>query len=168
MNARRRLRGRPAPGPGRRRGLATRRGGADRGSASLELVLLVPVVIVLLLLVVAFGRIAHGRQLVQSAAAAAARSASLAATPADAATRAQRSAGAALADAGVSCAVMSARVDTAQFRAGGQVQVTVSCTADLSGLAVAGVPGRLTLTESAGSPLETYRQYGGTAAGTAP
>ena len=139
----------------------------DRGSSSVELVLLVPVVIVLLLLVVAFGRVAHGRQLVQSAAAAAARSASLAATPVDAATRAQRSAAAALTDAGVSCASMTAQVDTTQFRPGGQVQVTVSCTADLSGLALAGVPGRLTLTESAGSPLETYRQYGGTA-GTTP
>jgi Flp pilus assembly protein TadG len=124
-----------------------------------EWALLVPVVIVLLLLVVAFGRVAHARQLVQSAAAAAARSASLAATPTDAAARAQRSAGAALTDAGVSCAAMTAQVDTAQFRAGGQVRVTVSCTADLSGLALAGVPGRLTLTESAGSPLETYRQF---------
>ena len=144
-------------------------GDPDGGSASLEFALLVPVVVVLLLLVVAFGRIAHGRQLVEAAAAAAARSASLAATPADAAARAQRSAGAALVDAGVSCTAVTADVDTSEFRAGGQVTVTVSCTADLSGLAMAGVPGRLTLTGRAGSPLETYRQYGGSiGAGTTP
>ena len=96
-------------------------------------------------------------------------SASLAGTPADAAARAQRSAGAALVDAGVSCTEVTADVDTSGFRAGGQVTVTVSCTADLSGLAMAGVPGRLTLTGRAGSPLETYRQYGGSiGAGTTP
>lgn len=142
---------------------------ADRGSMSLELVVLAPVVIVLLLLVVAFGRVAHSRQLVESAAAAAARSASLASSPSEAAARAHRAAAASLADAGVSCRTMSAVVDSSGFRAGGEVTVAVSCTADLSDLALSGVPGQHTLTGQARSPLETYRPYGDVVeSGTAP
>ena len=128
--------------------------------------LLTPIVVALLLLVVACGRIAHGRQLVDQAAAAAARSASLAGTAAGAAGRAGQAAAASLSDAGVSCTAMSAAVDTAGFHAGGQVTVTVSCTADLSGLALAGVPGQVTLTGWAG---HRWRRTGSTAPrGTAP
>ncbi|ACV79103.1 TadE/TadG family type IV pilus assembly protein [Nakamurella multipartita] len=146
------------------------RGGApphrDRGSASLELCVLASLLVALVLLVVAFGRIGHGRQLVQAAAGSAARSASLAASPAGAADRAQAAATASLADAGLSCGSVETVVDTAAFRAGGQVTVTVSCTADLSSLAIPGLPGDITLTRAATAPLETYRQY--TVTGTEP
>lgn len=131
----------------------------DRGSSSMELAVLAPIVIALVLLVVAFGRVAHGRQLVESVAWSAARSSSLAVSPAAAADRAQESAQSALADAGLSCASLTATVDTSTFRAGGHVTVTVACTADLSTLAIPGVPGSITLTETASAPLETYRQF---------
>jgi Flp pilus assembly protein TadG len=129
----------------------------DRGSNSLSLVILAPVVIVLLLLVVAFGRYAYSRQLVEQASAAAARAASLAATSGQAQQRAQSAAAASLSDAGVSCRGTSVQVD-ADFRPGGTVTVTVSCTADLTDLALAGVPGSTTVTSSSSSIVESYRQ----------
>ena len=130
-----------------------------------------PIVIALLLLVVAFGRYSHGRQLVEQAAAAAARAASLQPTAALAGDRARRAAAASLSDAGVSCASMDSTVDAADFRAGGTVTVTVTCRADLSGLALAGVPGQAVLTSTGRAPLENYRQFSagsGRADGQAP
>ena len=131
----------------------------DRGSSTAELVILTPIVILMLLLVVALGRYAHGRQLVEQAASAAARAASLSATAAQADGRAQQAASASLADAGVSCTSMSITVDDSVFRAGGTVGVSVTCTADLSGLALAGLPGSATMTATGRAPLETYRQF---------
>ena len=100
-----------------------------------------PIIVVLLLLVVGLGRYAHGKQLVEQAAAAAARAASLSGTAGQARDRALEAAGRSLGDAGVSCVSMSAAVDTGSFRAGGSVTVTLECTADLSGLALSGLPG---------------------------
>src|SRR6478672_1561174 len=146
-----------------------RTGDADRGSSTAELVIVTPIVIVLLLLVVAFGRYAHGRQLVEQAAAAAARAASLAPTAAAADGRARQAAAGSLAGGGVSCGSMTTAVDATDFRAGGTVVVTVTCTADLSGLALAGVPGQVTLTATGRAPLETFRTFADPGpAGSAP
>lgn len=141
--------------PGRNR----RTGDADRGSSTAELVVITPVVIAVLLLVVALGRYAHGRQLVDQAAAAAARAASLSTSAPGAQTRGGQAAAASLRDAGVSCSSMSTTVDAADFRPGGTVRVTLTCTADLSGLALAGVPGSVTMTATGRAPLETHRQF---------
>ena len=124
-----------------------------------ELVVLAPIVIVLLLLVVGLGRYAHGKQLVEHAAAAAARAASLTSTAAQANTQAQRAAAGSLAGAGVSCSGMTTVVDTGSFRPGGVVTVTVTCTADLSGLALSGLPGAVTMSATGRAPLETLRQF---------
>ena len=112
----------------------------DRGSSTAELVIVTPIIIIMLLLVVAFGRYAYGKQLIEQAASAAARAASLS-------------------DAGVSCTSMTITVDDSNFRAGGTVGVTLNCTADLSGLALAGLPGSVTMTATGRAPLETYRQF---------
>ena len=130
---------------------------ADRGSNALSLVIVAPVIVVLLLLVVAFGRFAYSRQLVEQASAAAARAASLASSAGQAQQRAQSAAAASLGDAGVSCTGTSVDVD-ADFRPGGTVTVTLSCTADLTDLAMAGVPGSTTVTSTSSSIVETYRQ----------
>ena len=113
----------------------------------------------MLLLVVAFGRYAYGKQLIEQAASAAARAASLSATTAQADGRAHQAASASLSDAGVSCTSMTITVDDSNFRAGGTVGVTLNCTADLSGLALAGLPGSVTVTATGRAPLETYRQF---------
>ena len=131
----------------------------DRGSMTTELVVLAPIVILLLLLIVGLGRFAHGKQLVEQAAAAAARAASLTNTPTQAQTRARQVAVGSLADAGVSCTAVSADVDVASFRPGGFVTVMITCTADLSDLAMSGLPGAATLTSTGRAPLETHRQF---------
>ena len=141
------------------------RGEPDRGAfAALELTILVPFVIVMLLLVVAFGRVSRGRQLVDQAAEAAARAGSLSLNPGAAIVAAQQAAEQTLTGGGLSCSSMQLTLDTSQFYAGGQVVADLTCTADLTGLAISGVPGAVTLRSSSTSPLETYRQLnpGGT------
>ena len=130
----------------------------DRGSSAAELVIVTPIIIIMLLLVVAFGRYAYGKQLVEQAASAAARAASLSATATQAETRAHQAAAVSLSDAGVSCTSMGITVDSGDFRAGGTVGVTLTCTADLSGLALAGLPGSATMTGTGRAPLEQFRQ----------
>jgi Flp pilus assembly protein TadG len=143
-----------------RRWLRRRCGRGDAGFGSLEVVILTPVFIAMLL-VVGFGRLTHGRQLVEQAASAAARAASLGSTPTQATTDAQREARDILTQAGVSCHTFTADVDTSDFRAGGQVRVTVACVTSLADLGLVGFPGAKTLEARATSPLEQFRQFGG-------
>jgi Flp pilus assembly protein TadG len=139
---------------------------ADAGFASLELVILTPVLLLMLLLVVGFGRLTHGRDLVQQAASAAARAATLDSNPIQAGTDAKQAAHDVLDQAGVSCSTFTVIPDTSDFGPGGQVSVTVTCTTSLSDLGLVGFPGHKTLTASATSPLEQFRQYGGGGGGT--
>jgi Flp pilus assembly protein TadG len=133
----------------------------DRGAfAALELVIVTPFVIVMLLLVVGFGRVNRGRQLADQAAQAAARAASLTSTPADARRAGNRAAARTLSDSGLSCRTMDVAIDMSQFRAGGQVTAAIACTSALSDLALAGLPGSVTLRATATAPLETYRPLG--------
>ena len=131
----------------------------DDGFSTLELIVITPFLLAFVLLVVGFGRVTHGRQLVQQAAAAAARAASLANTPGQATTDATQEASDTLAQAGISCQKMHPSVDTSHFYAGGQVSVTITCVTSLSDLTVVGLPGHKTLTASATAPLELYRQF---------
>jgi len=136
-----------------------RAAGCDRGAfAALELVILVPFVIVMMLLVVGFGRVSRGRQLVDQAAQAAARAASLSLRPGAASMAAQDAATQTLSDGGLSCAAMTVDLDVSQFYAGGQVVARVTCHSDLSSLVLAGLPGAVRLTAESTSVLETYRQ----------
>lgn len=142
--------------------LAARRPGRtserrDEGLVALELAILFPIIIVMLLLVVGFGRVTHGRQLVDQAAAAAARAASLTNAPGQARTDALQAARDTLAQAGMSCRQLDVNVDTGAFYAGGEVSVSVRCTADLSGMALAGLPGSVTLNSQVRAPLGSYR-----------
>lgn len=131
----------------------------DRGAfAALELVILVPFIIVMLLLVVGFGRVERGRQLVDQAALAASRAASLTLNPVAAQAAATQAARQTLSAGGLSCSSMNVSVDTSAFYAGGQVTAHLTCHADLSGLALAGVPGAVSLKADSTSVLEQYRQ----------
>jgi len=141
---------------------AARRPRGDRGTSAIELVIVTPVVIVMLLTVVALGRYSYGKLDIEQASAAAARAASLASSPAQGSAAAQRAARDSLDGSGVSCTNLATSVDTGSFRPGEIVSVTLSCTADLSSLALAGVPGSVTVQRTSTAPLETYRQFGGT------
>ncbi len=147
--------------PGRiRRFLTTGRPVGDRGSSIIELVIVTPIVIVLLFTMVALGRYSQNNILVEQASAAAARAASLTSSPGQAQRAAQGAADATLSGAGLACAAMTVSVDTSVFRPGGQVSVTVTCTSDLSSLALTGVPGSATLHSTSAAPLEAFRAFG--------
>lgn len=130
---------------------------AQRGSVTVELVLLTPLLILVLLFVVALGRLAGARLQVNTAAGQAARAASLARNPTTAAQTAQTTAAATLTGAHVSCAQLSVSVDNAKFAAGGWVAVTVSCSVRLGDLTGLRLPATETVTARSVAPLDRYR-----------
>lgn len=140
-------------------------GGAERGSAVLELVVLAPVLLLFVFLVVFAGRWALAQQAVQAAAAEAARAASIARSAGEAGAAASGAAGASLANQDLRCGSTSVTVDTGAFGAivgtPGQVSATVTCVVDMSDLAAPGIPGSRTLTSTSSSPLDTYRGRNG-------
>lgn len=139
---------------GRRPGRARKR---ERGSASVELALLTPVLILFLLLYLGFGRISHAKQLVNDAAAQAARAATLTyLNPGQAQSAAQSTAAQSLAAGRLSCASNTVTVDTGNDRPGGSITVRVECQADLSQAVAAGLPGAVTISASATSPIDVY------------
>src|SRR3954468_20752445 len=101
---------------------------SDRGSASMELVLITPVVLVLLLFVVAGGRLVLARERVDAAARDAARAGTIARSAPTAQADARRAADDRLAEAGVTCRTLDLNVDVTDFRPGGTVATTISCT----------------------------------------
>lgn len=129
----------------------------ESGDAAVELVLIAPVLLVVLLFVVGLGRMAHARQQVNAAAADAARAASLERNLALSDGAARRTARADLGQAGVSCAQLQVAADLSDYRPGGKVQVTVTCTALLHDVAIAGLPGSRTFRSTATVPIETWR-----------
>jgi Flp pilus assembly protein TadG len=129
----------------------------DRGSASVELVLVTPVLLVLLLLVVALGRLADARAQVDGAARDAARAASIARGPDSARSQAEAAAGARLVEGGVTCRGLDVEVDLGRFRAGGTVSATVTCDVDFGDLTLLGVPGSRAVAATSAEVVDVYR-----------
>lgn len=125
---------------------------------TVELILIV-VPVALMCLAFGAGRVAHGHQLADQAAAAASRDAALASSPDQATAQARRSATDSLAGAGTSCRQPRISVDVTQFQAGGQVTVSIECTVDLTGLDPAGLPTTVGVTSTSTTPLELYRVF---------
>lgn len=123
---------------------------------------MLPLLLLFVLLIVAGSRLYSGDQQINSAAASAARAASLQSDPERATTIAREQARAALASAGLACSHTDVMVDTGGFTAPpGQsavVTVDISCTVSWSDLAVPGLPGSKDLTASAVSPLDIHRE----------
>ena len=136
---------------------ARRRRRDERGTAAVELVLLAPALVVILLFVVGLARMAHASQQVESVAADAARAASLERNTGSAGSVAQQAARSSLDKAGLSCAPMSVNAHVGSYQPGGSVRVTVSCTAQLRDVAMAGFPGTRQFTATSVVPIETYR-----------
>jgi Flp pilus assembly protein TadG len=143
-----------------RRAPSTRRlAGPDDGSAAVETVILVPILLLVLLVAITVGRLESARLHVDAAAGSAARSASLARSPSGAQTAARAEAARALASAGMSCPHPQVAVDTAAFRPGGVVKVTVTCRADLGDLAGMGfVPIDTAISRTSVSQVDRYRE----------
>lgn len=141
--------------PPRRRSL--RPASRDGGSAAVELTLLTPLLIMLILLIVTAGRLVQARLEITTAAAEAARAASLARDPATATANAAATAGSALAGQHLTCTGLAITTDTSRFQPGGYVSVHVSCTTSLAGLTLLHLPGAETLAGQASAPVDTYR-----------
>lgn len=129
----------------------------ESGQAAVEFVLMVPVFVLLVLLVVGLGRVASARGEVHGAARDAARAASIQRQPGPAAAAARKAAARDLSGRGVTCTNRTVDVNTADFRPGGHVAVTVACTVNLSETTMVGLPGQTTLTARSASPVEQYK-----------
>ncbi len=144
----------------------------DRGSASLELAILVPVMLLLIGFMVLVGRVAVANNTVTSIAGNAAREASLARNASAASAAASGSARAALAAQDLQCVGGGqVSVDLSGFAAaaagipGQSVVVTVSCLVNLSDLAIPGVPGSRTVSDQGVSPIDVNRGVANTGVG---
>lgn len=134
----------------------------DRGSMSVEMTTLVfPVTVVMVVFLLGAWQLSLARLDVHTAAAAAARAASLQPSPALADTAARETAAAVLADAGRACTDLDVDVDVSAFGHGGHIEVTVTChvaTGDLTGLQA---PGSAPTSASARAPIDTFIQLEG-------
>lgn len=136
----------------------------ERGSNAAEIVIIAPVVAMLILVLVAAGRTALADNATQSAAFAAARAASLSRDITTATTNAQDAAQHAMLHAGISCSTLTVNVDVSGLNTPigttGDVSATVNCDVNLSDISLPGVPGSRTMTSSATSPVDAYRERG--------
>lgn len=134
----------------------------DRGSATIEMVLLAPAFVMLLMMLVMGGRLALAHQSVQSAASEAARAASLE-RGADSEGRGRAAAKTFLSEEGLECSAVDVTVYTEdktsepgvpdQF-----VDATVACDVPLSDLALPGIGGSRSVSATASSPIDTFRE----------
>ncbi len=135
--------------------------GRDRGSTTIELAILAPAVLTFFVVAIIAGRFAIALQAADSAAFDAARNASLSRTESAAVSRAQTAATRSFNAQGIRCRSLKVTVNARGFQVPvGQpatVRVTVACVAELSDVALPGMPGTTTLRSSFVSPLDTYR-----------
>ena len=129
------------------------------GAVSTEMAVLTPLLIGLMLLVVYAGRVAQAESSVANAAHEAARAASLQANLEAAQIAAHETAAANVRIGAVSCRRLEVTVDSDRttFVAGGQVAVSVSCTAAFGDIAMLTVPGSQTFTATAVEVIDRYR-----------
>jgi Flp pilus assembly protein TadG len=132
----------------------------EAGSAVLEAVIVAPVLVMLVVFVIGAARIANAHQLVDDAVGDAARAASIVGSAAQAQAAAAQAAQSSLTGRGVSCSPLSVAVDISNWKPGGTVGVTVTCTAALGDLGPIPFGGATTVTARAASVLDPYRQVG--------
>ncbi len=132
-------------------------GGEDRGSLTVELVVLTPVLLLVILVVAVFGRVAQARQQVVEAARAAAEAAAVEPDPASATAASDLDATVGFAGHPHSCSARQVVTDTSHFFPGGFVTVTVVCSVPLADVSVPGLPGSTSVRASSTSPIDPYR-----------
>jgi Flp pilus assembly protein TadG len=134
----------------------------DRGSISLELVIIAPAFLLIVAALIFAGRVELAKQSVNAAASDAARTASIARTQDTANGTARSAATSTLASQGIRCVSTTVSVDTSGFGAPvgtpATVTATVSCTVNLSDLSAPGIPGTKLVSATATSPLDTFRE----------
>ncbi|WP_435224279.1 TadE/TadG family type IV pilus assembly protein [Streptomyces sp. Tue6028] len=139
-----------------------RRCRSDDGSVAIEAAIVLPSLVMFLCLAIAGGRIITSEAKIDAAAEDAAREASIHRTAAAAQDAARAAAAESLTDQGITCASTSVHVNTGGLSVPvghvGTVTVTVTCTVQLSDLLLPGAPGARTLTSTATSVVDLYRQ----------
>ncbi|MDT0484502.1 MULTISPECIES: TadE/TadG family type IV pilus assembly protein [Streptomyces] len=137
---------------------------SDEGSAAIEAAIILPALIMFLCMAIAGGRIVTSGAKIDAAAEDAAREASIHRTAGAALGAAQAAAAESLTDQGIKCANTSVNINTGGLNVPvgqvGTVTATVTCTVKLSDLLLPGVPGAKTLTSTATSVVDQYRQRG--------
>jgi Flp pilus assembly protein TadG len=132
----------------------------ERGSTTLELVVWAPGLLLLTGLLTVAGRVNSANAAVEQAAVDAARTASSA--RAAAAGLAQAGAGRTLAAQGLQCTTTTVALDTSGFATppgqSATVTATVTCPVRLSDLSIPGLPGTRTVSHTATSSLDTFRE----------
>ena len=133
----------------------------DEGSTVVEVVILAPALALFIGLIIAGGRLAVAHQAVESAAADAARAASIARSQAEAEGAARDAAVASLDTENLTCRATTVTLDLAGFAAPvgtpASVSATVTCQVDLADT-LPGLPGTLAVTSTVVSPIDTYRE----------
>lgn len=140
-----------------------RSGAADeRGSASVELVVVVPALIMILGLLITGARVQLARTTVTEAAYSAARAASLARSPAVAHQDGSLAAELALTSGSVTCVSTTTTLDLAGFAVPvgkpAEVGARVTCTVSLADVVLPGMPGEIVLDATRTAPLDTFRE----------
>jgi Flp pilus assembly protein TadG len=135
-----------------------KRSPSERGSVAVEAVVLTSVVMIFVLLAVACGRYEATRAQVTGAARAAVEAASVVPSADQAQSAANSAATPDLMGSGASCTSTSVFTDTRNFKPGGSVSVTVTCTVGLSDLGVPGLPGEATVEVTQVAPIDPYRE----------
>ncbi|MEU9412228.1 TadE/TadG family type IV pilus assembly protein [Streptomyces sp. NPDC048281] len=137
---------------------------SDEGSAAIEAAIILPALIMFLCMAIAGGRIVTSGAKIDSAAEDAAREASIHRTAAAAQSAARAAAAESLNDQGIKCASTRVSINTSGLSVPvgqvGTVTATVVCTVNLSDLLLPGVPGAKTLTSTATSVVDQYRERG--------
>jgi Flp pilus assembly protein TadG len=134
----------------------------EHGSAAVEAAVGVPAFVLFVGLIIYGGRTATTHQSLESAAADAARTASIARDPQAAQADARQAAVTSISNEQIGCHDISVAVDKSVLKKrpgqSGQVTVRLSCRLDLSDLAVPGVPGSKVLSATMSSPIDTWRE----------
>ena len=136
----------------------------ESGSAAIEAAVGLPAFMLFVALVILAGRLAIATQAVEASASEAARIASIARTQSSAQGAATTAATSSLANQNLHCVRSTVSVNTAGFDVPvgtpAQVTATVACVVNLADLSLPGVPGTRTVTATATSPIDTYRERG--------
>lgn len=130
----------------------------ERGSMSVEVVLMVPILVMFTMLVLAGGRYVAVRADIDAAARDAARAASF--ERSESAARAAALAAANDSDVDDSFSACEVASIAGDFAAGGVVDVTVRCRVSNEGLGLVGLFGSRDFEADSSAPIDQYRRFG--------
>lgn len=138
---------------------------SERGSEAINTVIVVPALLMIVAVIIMAGRLAVAHSAVESAAAEAARAASIARTQVEANASAAAGAQVTLDSQNLTCASTKVTVDTSGFAAPpgtpAVVEATVTCRVKLSDLALSAlpIPGFRQISVTTTSPIDTFREH---------